>query len=126
VALLNGAEGHTLRLPRTASQAANDPGPGTDPGGDGGVDNEATAREAISHLAYNGLALRWDLPGEPSDEVRSLVASHFREDEIVETLSELACRYAMKRLADDHLGLSGIELSEEAPGETKTRPPRKR
>ena len=30
-------------------------------------DMEDTAREAISHLAFHGLRIRWDIPGEPSE-----------------------------------------------------------
>ncbi len=78
-------------------------------------DSEAIAREAISHLSYNGLAFRWDLLGNPSDAVRRMVASCFRDGEVVEVLSDLACRYVMRRLADDHLGLGRIEIAEEAP-----------
>jgi hypothetical protein len=78
-------------------------------------DSEVIAREAISHLAYNGLSVRCELAGEPSDAVRSMVESCFRDGEIAAVLSDLACRYVMRRLADDHLGLGRIEIPEEAP-----------
>jgi hypothetical protein len=93
---------------------ANPAGTQDDPGGHSREDLEATAREAISHLSYHDLVFRWDLPGEPSEAVKRLVASYFQDGEIVSTLSHLACRYVMKALADDHLGISGIEIPEEA------------
>ena len=106
VALLNGAEALCpKRLPKC-------PKAGNDPGGDVDMDTEATARKAISHLAYNGISLRWDFPGEPSDEVEKLVATYFSDGAIVKTLSDLACRYVMKALADDYLGITGIEIPE--------------
>jgi hypothetical protein len=85
-------------------------------------DSEAIAREAISRLAYNGLAFRWDLPGDPSDAVRSMVESCFRDGEIAAVLSDMACRYVMKQLADDHLGLGRIEIAEEAPRQDEKPP----
>ncbi len=108
VRLLNAAEERDLHLLRAVSDESATgktdlPGVGDSKAADGD-DSEATAREAISHLAFHGLALRWDLPGEPSEAVRRLVATYFSDGEIVGTLSELACRYVMKALADDHLG----------------------
>jgi hypothetical protein len=37
------------------------------------------------------------------------------DGEVASTLSELACRYVMKAIADDHLGLGKIEIPEKAP-----------
>lgn len=109
VALLNGTphqvpEPLLPALPASASISA-----------DGAADTEPTAREAISHLAYEGISLRWDIPGEPSEAVRRLVATYFSDGEIVGTLSELACRYVMKALADEHLGITGITIPETDP-----------
>jgi len=106
VALLNGTPHQVPGTPCSAPSAAESVCP------NGIADTEATAREAISHLAFHGLAIRWDLPGEPSQAVEKLVATYFSDGEIVGTLSELACRYAMKALADDHLGLDKIEIPE--------------
>jgi len=78
-------------------------------------DQEPTAREAISHLAFHGVALGWDLPGETSEAVKKLIATYFSDGEIASTLSEMACRYVMKALADDHLGISGIEIASASP-----------
>jgi hypothetical protein len=93
-------------------------------------DPEATAREAISHLAFNGFNIQWEIPGEPSDEVRRLVTSYFQGGEIVRTLEDLACRYVMKALADDHLGITGITIPETDSaarnGRDETRPPERR
>ena len=36
-------------------------------------DPKATARKAISHLAYHGLTVRWEIPGELSEAARALV-----------------------------------------------------
>ncbi len=89
-------------------------------------DPEPTAREAISHLAYNGISFEWDLPGEPSEAVRRLIEPYFSDGEIVRTLGDLACRYVMKALADDHLGITGITIPEKAPKPDETRPPERR
>jgi hypothetical protein len=120
IGLLNGTPHQVPRSLRSARTATDNVCP------NGMADTEATAREAISHLAFNGLALGWDLPGEPSEAVRSLVATYFRDGEIVGTLGDLACRYVMKALADDYLGISGIEIPEEAPRPDETRPPERR
>ena len=111
VRLLNGADERDLVgvAPDIGAEDASE--------AENGEDIGATAREAISHLAYHGVALRWDLPGEASKAVRSMVKSYLKD----ETLSDLACRYVMKRLADDHLGISGIEIPEESPGPGKNR-----
>ena len=85
---------------------------------------ELTAREAISHLIYNGLALRFHLPGEPSEEIRKMVEPYLLDDEMGETLANLATKYVMKRLADDHLRMSWIEIPEETV--CKTRAPEDR
>jgi len=106
VELLNGAPHRVPRpLPdaRTATESVS---------ADDAADSEATAREAISHLAFHGVALRWGLPGEPSEAVKKLVVTYFSDGEIAGTLSELACRHVMKALADDHLGLGKIEIPE--------------
>jgi len=118
VALLNGAPHQVPGSLRSAGRET--------PCADNLADTEAIAREAISHLAFKGISLRWDLPGEPSEAVRRLVTSYFQDGEIVGTLSELACRYVMKALADDHLGISGIEIPEETPRADETRPPERR
>jgi hypothetical protein len=112
VGLLNRVGGHrTGTPPTTPSSDAADIRP---PGGPGIPDIEPTARQAISHLAYNGLSVRCELAGEPSDAVRSMVESYFRDGEILATASELACRYVMRRLADDHLGLGRIEITDDS------------
>ncbi len=85
------------------------PVPDASPPMTSGDDTEATAREAIGHLAHNGLAVRWELPGEPSEAVAELVESCLADGKVGETVGELGCRYVMKRLADDWLGISGIE-----------------
>jgi hypothetical protein len=135
--VLNGAERHIPTLPRTASHSDNTPGTGNDPSDDVGQDTEATARDAIGHLAFNGLALRWDLPGEPSQAVRSMVEYYRNDPETGETLSELACKYFMQQLVTDQLKLGNLEMSGPAlaahrrderqrQGETRTRPLRSR
>jgi len=114
VGLLNGTPHQVRGSLRTARRKT--------PCADDVADTDATAREAISHLAFHGVSLRWNLPGGPSEAVRRLVASYFRDGEIVlGTLSELACRYVMRRLADDHLVLGGIEFPEESPGRGEDR-----
>ena len=124
VALLNSAPHHIPGTPCSAPSAAESVFP------NGIADTEATAREAISHLAFHGVALGWDLPGEPSDEVRSLVATYFSDGEIVGTLGDLACRCVMKALADDHLGITGITIPETDSaarnGRDETLPPERR
>ncbi len=117
VALLNGDEERGLHLSRDIL--------GEDVGianisPEGAEDSEATAREAISHLAYNGLSVRCELAGDPSDAVTSMVESCFRDGEIAAVLSDLACRYVMRRLADDHLGLGGIEIAADVPHGSRT------
>jgi hypothetical protein len=102
VALLNGAPHQDPGSLRSARRET--------PCADNVADTEATAREAISHLAYDSISLQWNLPGELSEAVRSLVATYFQDGEIVRTLGNLACRYVMKALADDHLGITGIEF----------------
>jgi hypothetical protein len=98
-ALLNEMESHGLvhPSPMTVEERGKPP-----------KDREATAREAIAHLAYNGLALQFDLPGAPPEAVRALVASYLKDGEMVETLGDMATKYVMKRMADDHLGLGPL------------------
>jgi hypothetical protein len=124
VGLLNGAPHHIPRSLRSARTATDNVCP------NGMADSEPTAREAISHLAFNGISLRWDFAGEPSDEVRKLVGSYFQDGEIVGTLGDLACRYVMKALADDHLGITGITIPETDSAarneRDETRPPERR
>jgi len=111
VALLNDAEERGLRLfrdmPGEAVGIANI-------SHEGAEDSEVTAREAISHLAYNGLRVRCELPGDPSDAVRSLVEPCLADPEIGEMFADLVCRYVMRRLADDHLGLGRIEITDDS------------
>ena len=116
VALLNDAKERGLHLFRYMSGAAvRSADSSSENCSQTRVDDpEATAREAISHLAYNGLSVRCELAGEPSDAVLGLVESYLSDPEIGETLSDLACRYVMRRLADDHLGLGGIEIADDA------------
>jgi hypothetical protein len=118
VALLNGAESHGPGCPVAKRvEDAKEPLPvsGVTVGeaGNPPEDLEPTAREAISHLAYNGLAIRWEIPGGPSEAVRNMVEPYLGDPEMVETLSDLATKYTMKRLADDHLGLGALVLPEE-------------
>jgi hypothetical protein len=98
-ALLNETETHGLvhPSPMTVEERGELP-----------KDRELTAHEAISYLAYRGLALRLELSGGPTSEVRSLVESYLKDGEIAETLADMACRYVMKRLAGDHLGLGPL------------------
>jgi hypothetical protein len=110
VALLNDAQERGLRPFRDMSGEAIGI---ANISPDGAEDSEAIAREAISHLAYHGLALRFDLPGTPSDAVRNMVESYLSDPEIGETLSDSACQYVIRRLADDHLGLRAIDMPEE-------------
>jgi hypothetical protein len=118
VDLLNRTEPHGLACPVTkrvedAKEPLHASGKTVEEAGEPPKDREVTAREAISHLAFNGLALRLDLPGEPSDEVRRIVAPYLLDGEMVETLSDLATKLTMKRFADDHLGLGGIVIPDE-------------
>ena len=85
-------------------------------------DPKATARKAISHLAYDGLTGRWEIPGELSEAARALVEYDLADGEIGETLEYFATKYVMKRLADDHLGLRGFEMTDSG----ETRPPASR
>jgi hypothetical protein len=119
VALLNGRGAHpgpmklgdAKELSAATLGTLNETGKPPVPG-----DPEEIARDAISHLSYNGLALRWEIPGEPSEAVRALVASYLTDGEIGDTMSDLVSRYVMQQLADDHLGLRAIEMPEEGQG----------
>ena len=91
VALLNGDEEQVCTVPGHIGRGCGD----RKHQPRGAEDSEATAREAISHLAYNGLSVRCELAGDPSDAVTSMVESCFRDGEIAAVLSDLACRYVM-------------------------------
>lgn len=127
-ALLNESEQHGLVHPRPVtpggakscgtSKTVEEVGDPPEP-----VDHEQLARAAVVHLAYNGLNVSWELPGDPSEAIREMVEKYFRDGEIVETLGDLAVEYVMKSLADDHLGFCGIDIPEESDEHATARPP---
>ncbi len=79
----------------------------------GNGDTEEVARRAIEYLAYKepAVTLAFDKTAPPSPQVRDLVAPYLHDAtaEVAKALSH----YLMKRLADDHLGFGGIDISSE-------------
>lgn len=75
-----------------------------------GGDNEATARAAIEYLTYHipVITVSFSTDDPPSEEMRRLVAPYL--DGISGEVGELVARYLMQSLANDHLGLGGIEI----------------
>ena len=72
-------------------------------------DAEETARRAIEYLAGHDLVVAVTFPEDdpPSPQVRALVKPYLRDAQA--EVGDLLVRYLMRRLADDHLGLGGME-----------------
>jgi hypothetical protein len=75
----------------------------------GGEDN-VVARRAIEYLAFHSpvVTVRFSEDDPPSEDIRRLMMPYM--DGISGDLGELVARYLMQSLANDHLGLSGIEI----------------
>jgi hypothetical protein len=72
-------------------------------------DHEEAARRAIEYLAGHDLVVAVTFPKSdpPSPKVRDLVEPYLRGAQT--EVGDLLVRYVMRRLADEHLGLGGIE-----------------
>jgi hypothetical protein len=72
-------------------------------------DKEETARRAIEYLADRALVVTCTFPADdpPSPQVRALVEPYLHDAQA--EVGDLLVRYVLRRLADEHLGLGGIE-----------------
>jgi hypothetical protein len=76
------------------------------------MDNEQLAREAISYLMFHDLVFTWNFADDPpSEEIRRLIMPYM--DGIQADFGNVVSRYLTSRLADDFLGLCGIDISPE-------------
>jgi hypothetical protein len=66
---------------------------------------ERIAKKTIGYLEKYGLGCHWDLDGDPSPDVALLIFSYYFDGDTAKKLGTMACRYLMRRIAQDHPGL---------------------
>ena len=84
------------------------------------VDNEATARQAIEYLADHSpvVTVRFPADDSPSLQVMGVIEPYLHDT--AAEIGELLAGYAMNTLADDFLGLGGIDIPSEGLPPTRT------